>query len=289
MTEPFVMLPKSLLRSPLLSLTAKVLLSRLANNQDGVHGECNPKIDTLAIELGVSRRTIERALVELSETGLIQVMLGQRASHYQVAPRSQWSKILIRQHDVAEPSSDTPKWRRQPRQNDTSDGSASLFSEKTLINRLSVVCAGDSSRIRQPKITAQAETATTTAGKKRSSKNENKNGADDLALTLRNELLAQHPSKGNPKKALAVLSRILAATTDPPAFATQIRESHRAWREEWSARLAHSPQAFIPYLHVWFESEEYLHPPSATEIETKRRKTTSVRRGLPSLKELIDA
>jgi hypothetical protein len=124
-----------LMKSPLLTTSAKLLLTQLVNLA-GVRS--NPSIDLLAGQLGVSRSTIERGLRLLRELRLIQITWGQRASRYQIAAVGDWERILIRQNDASEPVSDTSKRRNTIRQNDVSEPSVSLLSLKTTFKDSSV-------------------------------------------------------------------------------------------------------------------------------------------------------
>jgi DNA-binding transcriptional ArsR family regulator len=68
--EHFVRLPLSLLASGL-SVSAKLLLGLLEWHRNKRTNRCNPKLETLAAEFGVSKRTARRALAELRETGFV--------------------------------------------------------------------------------------------------------------------------------------------------------------------------------------------------------------------------
>src|SRR5437764_1089903 len=116
MNEPFVMVPKSLLRAPSVSPTAKLLLVLLVDYRNRDTGQCNPGIDTLAEELAVSARTIDRSITELSRVGLICITRRQRTSHYDVAPKTRWPEILKRQIGVSEQEACNAKLASQLRQ-----------------------------------------------------------------------------------------------------------------------------------------------------------------------------
>jgi hypothetical protein len=90
-------------------------------------GRCNPKIETLARELAVSTRSIDRSLDELRDAGFIQSKWGQRSSQYRVASKSRWQKILLRQIGGTEKHPVTPNWRNALRQVGRTEGSASLY------------------------------------------------------------------------------------------------------------------------------------------------------------------
>ena len=276
MTEPYVTITKSLVCSTRISATAMRLLLMLEIHRNKKTGQCNPKVRSLAAELGMGERSVRRDLAELRETGfIVEQKHGQRSDSYVIARVLEWPTLaslkIFRQDKFGRVKHDKCG---------KSDGSPSLYEKKPSEKEASAPAASrDSDCHRPPK-----PTAATTATKNSSSNNATKNGVHGLAL--RDELLEQHPEKGNPKKALPVICSILAASADPVATAAAIRASHRAWRDEWDAKLAHRPQAFIPQLWSWFESEEYLHPPSPTDTEARRRQATVPHKS--RLEEMLD-
>jgi len=64
-------IPNWLLKRPEVSMAAKLTYARLGQYA-GKDGEAFPKIETLAEELGASKSTVERALLELKKAGLIE-------------------------------------------------------------------------------------------------------------------------------------------------------------------------------------------------------------------------
>ena len=82
----------------------------------------------------MSASTIDRSIKELSRLGFISITWKQRTSHYEVAPRTQWSKILKGQIDLSETESCYVKLTSQLGQIDLSDGSVSLY-EPDLVNQ----------------------------------------------------------------------------------------------------------------------------------------------------------
>jgi len=122
-SRSFLIVYRFLLQSTVLSNTAKLLLCLLQDHCNKQTGQCNPRIQTLAGELGVSRSTIDRGLRRLRELGLIQILWGQRASRYQIAPPGEWSEILKR----CPANPDASPRGNQKRQSDASEGGASLY------------------------------------------------------------------------------------------------------------------------------------------------------------------
>jgi hypothetical protein len=131
--DPFFMVSKSLTRSKRISRTAKLLLAVLVDHRNSETKKCNPKLATLAEELGTSRRTVQRATAELCHLGLLQITRGQRQSNYSIPPRSEWSEILKRHTDATEQQSLTPKWRDSLRQSGAS-APAVLITELDQLN-----------------------------------------------------------------------------------------------------------------------------------------------------------
>jgi hypothetical protein len=256
MTEPFVMVLKSVLRSTRLSSHAKLLLALLADYQNRETGQCNPKIETLADDLGLSTPTVKRALAELRQAGLVRVVKGQRANSYGLEPRSHRRKFLRDQVDPAEigsagsPASGAPDHRR------TAEASVSLLTEPDLMNQ---------------KTTLSSRAATAAAQNFFNQKNGN------LAHTLTAELLAAHPQPGQPNRAGKIVAEILSASREPEKTADEIRASHAAFRKFWDAGHA----TFVPQLWRWFTDGDFRHPPA-------ERKEPGSQRRRSRREELID-
>jgi DNA-binding MarR family transcriptional regulator len=67
-----------------LTSTAKLVLAKLASRANPQTGLCNPKIDTLARELGRHPHTIQRTVTRLRKLGWIQTRKGQRGLYFAV-------------------------------------------------------------------------------------------------------------------------------------------------------------------------------------------------------------
>jgi hypothetical protein len=283
MTEPFVMLPRSVLRSRL-SSNAKLLLALLADYQNRQTRQCNPGISKLADELHVSARTIDRTLAELSRFGLVRIIWRQRTSHYEVAPRSQWNRILLRQIGVSE-NPVTPKWRNALRQIGVSDAPVSLltYPEPKNQKKSVVVAVVSQSRKAPPR---PATPPPTTATVKNLSKNGTPpDGIRTIAATLVAELMATHPKAGEPKRAIAAAESVLRASADVNADVAAMRRNHAAWCDLWNAQPAGT---FIPFLDLWFSRGYYDAPPSAAATDAAKKPPASQRRK-SQMEQMFDA
>jgi DNA-binding transcriptional MocR family regulator len=74
----FFKITEALAENKTLSSTTKLVLARLIRHCNLQTGQCNPKIATLARELGLSKITIQRTVARLRTLGWIQTRRGQR-------------------------------------------------------------------------------------------------------------------------------------------------------------------------------------------------------------------
>ena len=79
-TIPFTAIPNSVLLSADLPQRAKLVALALIHH--GRHGSCYQRISTVAKELGMSARTVQRALADLKKAGLLLWKRTGRASRY---------------------------------------------------------------------------------------------------------------------------------------------------------------------------------------------------------------
>jgi hypothetical protein len=121
--QPHIAVPLWLWGSGKLTTAAKNLLALLEFHRNRETGRCNPRIRTMAAELGVSPATVKRGLRELRWVKLITITWEQRSSNYTVAPVTEWLKILKHQND---PSRTRLKDQNDPSGN--SEGSKLSFS-----------------------------------------------------------------------------------------------------------------------------------------------------------------
>ena len=80
----FLIITKALAAEKRISAAAKLLLAQLLDHRNRQTGQCNPKIATLAQELGLSISTAGRAMRSLREAGMVKVKWRQRSSQYEI-------------------------------------------------------------------------------------------------------------------------------------------------------------------------------------------------------------
>ena len=255
----FVKLPTSLLRSRGLSHTAKDVLLLLADHEHRVTGQCNPRIDTLAAELGRCYKTVTRALAELRAIGLVDVAWGQRGSSYQVAARAGWDRILIGQKCPNRKILIGQKCPNTLGQKCPIRASVSI-NEPDLLNQKEYVPPPPPVELMKRADPLPSETAAAAAPKSLKTEPE-KNGHADPATALLSELLAAHPQPGQPEKARSVLRDVLAQGAD----VATIRANHAAWCAWWELGQAR----FIPQLWRWLASGDWQFPPGPAAMSRK--------------------
>ena len=83
----YLILAKDLAADKRISVTARLLFAQLLDHRNRHTGQCNPRAIVLAGELGISRRTVDRALKELRKAEMLTVKRTGRASTYDLAMR----------------------------------------------------------------------------------------------------------------------------------------------------------------------------------------------------------
>jgi hypothetical protein len=281
MTEPFVMLSKSLLRASCLSLTAKNVLAVLVDHRNPKTNQCNPKIGTLAAEVNISQRAVRRSLAELRECGfIVSQKHGQRGDSYSLAPVSDCPKLI-----GLKKSRLVKSGRVRPVKFGRSDPLASLYEldQRNYKKNCSAVVGAVrnvSSSPRQPKSPAA------TPPSKSVSKNGpgNPDPVGQLAAKLVDELLRAHSKPGQAEKARRCAEDVLRESTNLEESAAAIRTHHAAWLAYWKELPGGS---FIPYLDLWFSNGYYAYPPSQAAVEAAKKPAASQRRK-SRLEEMLD-
>jgi DNA-binding transcriptional regulator YhcF (GntR family) len=92
--QPSLILPKFLAADSHLSANAKFLLTLLDDYSERDTGYCNPRIAQLAVNLSVSRRTIQRALTQLQQRKLILIWGSRQDIECIITPRDHWLELL---------------------------------------------------------------------------------------------------------------------------------------------------------------------------------------------------
>jgi hypothetical protein len=77
--------------------TAKLIAYRLARHANSQDGTCNPKVNTLAVELSLSKRAVEDGLRNLVNAGclLIEHGRGNRSSYYLSEPSAEPRETVV--------------------------------------------------------------------------------------------------------------------------------------------------------------------------------------------------
>lgn len=105
-----LIISKDLLTDKSISVKARLLLAQLLDHRNKKTGQCNPRRKTLAKELGLSMRTLVRALNELRAAQLIRSKQGQHTAFYEIQEC---------QNGTPQAGSGVPNWHSQECQNGT--------------------------------------------------------------------------------------------------------------------------------------------------------------------------
>ena len=104
-----------------------------------------------------------------------------------------------------------------------------------------------------------------------------------IAAALVDEILPLHLGGGSRQYAISEAERALFDAVDPAKVADAIREAHRKYRAFWTTERERNPRYYIPRLDGWFQSRDYLTPPSAevaapklAPYEEKRRRADAL-------------
>jgi hypothetical protein len=104
-----------------------------------------------------------------------------------------------------------------------------------------------------------------------------------IAAALVDEILSLHLGGGSRQYAISEAERALFDAVDPAGVADAIREAHRKYRAFWTTERERNPRYYIPRLDGWFQSRDYLAPPSAevaapklAPYEEKRRRADAL-------------
>lgn len=232
-----LIIPRNILTASEITVTARLVLAQLYDHRNKRTGQCNPKIRTLASELGLSISTVGRALRSLREAAMVKITWRQRSSDYQ---------ILNGQNDRTE-NPDRSKRPIKNGQNDRSDDPVSLYEPNFIEPNTSN--AAVPLRVPIPRCAAAAASSFAFA--------QQKSQPDPIrvqAEELVEELHAVHPQPGLPDKAVAEAEQILRASSDPDETVETVRRNHAAWKAHWEMLR---PGQFIPQLWRWLRDGEW--------------------------------
>lgn len=85
--KSFLIVAKEIVADKSLSATEKLLYAQLLDHRNRRTGQCNPKHATLARELGICERTVERSIQQLRDQGWITMRRGQNGCRYEIPTR----------------------------------------------------------------------------------------------------------------------------------------------------------------------------------------------------------
>lgn len=240
-----------------LSGAARLVLQALLWHRNRKTGQCNPRHETLARELGFCRRTICSAVAELRIKNRVSTRKTQRGCLYE-----------MRENCTAETDPAVQSVRRTLRENCTAEPPASLY-EPLELNVSGKPAAADAcsgvvsaAASAPPPAALKPENTPNTPAPEvvahRASPPSSAVLHDTDVLELHGELVAVHPSPGQPDRALSALETVLEASGDRPATLATIRAHHALWREYWATLPR---ERFIPQLWRWFDAGEWRIPP----------------------------
>jgi DNA-binding transcriptional ArsR family regulator len=277
-SQPSVVLPKFLLADRNLSNHAKSLLALLDDYRNKKTGQCNPRIDRLASDLSLSRRTIERALSELARWGLVIIRHGQRVSQYAVAARELWEKLLaqarIKFSKIVEKRADQdpPPERTESEENTgvlpdpvaTNCRSAlrqivAVEPPLSLLNLPSEPTYPANEGIDAARSVHHVETTQAAAAPPALVDNGRSRTRSPLSEALWKELVSVHPQPGKPIAALEEIDRLLFDNRGQAQKLVEVlRRRHAEWREYWATL---DRAGYIPQLWRWVKECEWIAAP----------------------------
>lgn len=298
----FLIIAKEVVADKTISATAKLLFAQLCDHRNKRTGQCNPWEGTLAVKIGVSRRTVIRGVKELKRAGLIEPQRTQQGNQYEF-PKCQNGTSQVPKRHSAECQSVTwgpavslltEPYLIEPKEGTadaagfvtTPTGAAAAGTttscitaktpEKTQDGRPQEepLSQGASARRAEPVLERSGlppmppvrECATREMA-------EGLPATGSAAAALCDELNAEHPEPGNLPKASSEVEKILATGVAVEA----IRASHAAWCAHWAGYVQ---GRFIPQLWRWIRDGDWKHPPvprkeSRRETIVEQRKRES--------------
>jgi Helix-turn-helix domain len=263
----------------------KDVLGWLYWHRNRVTGQCNPKHETLAHEIGCSVRTIQRSIRMLKDGAFVRAIKGRRGCQFEIGPTDEWRKPAKRSCTaicVATPvaGQESPVLTEQeavllnkrvaavPTVGSGGGGSPAALPEKTKTPdpdpsrtpKRHKNPIPPAKRPPNPKEPPNPEPSKEAAM--------HKTGIlcaeySEKAGELVAELLPQHPIAGNPAGAVKAISKVLAEGATPDS----IRQSHSQFRKLWET---FRPGRFIPQLARWINDNDWRYPPDDRQIGASR-------------------
>jgi DNA-binding transcriptional ArsR family regulator len=269
--QPSLILPKFLAGNRDLSNWAQRVLILLDDYRNKVTGQCNPRIKRLAADLGVSYRTITRALAELRKWRLIAVERLRYGYQFIVAARDQWRLLLLKKFPTAvekppasPPPEAPPPLAFEPFQSGqgcplSPDNLVHSQPPHLLVNLPSETYLSNNEGDAVPRSVHHAAAATPAPSINNVFLNQRIPLRSSFTVHLCELLLKTHPQPGLPVKALLRLDAILGDDSDTAARCAKLIETrHAQWRKYWDTL---EPGKFIPQLWRWLQDNDWFVEP----------------------------
>jgi len=251
-----------------LSKNTQTILSWLLWHRNSKTGQCNPRIETLAKECNCSVATVNRALRQLRQAGIIETDRSYRASSYRITEEERWRRL-------PRPPKQLSLFAPEPRQkpvlihhsavkNDISFLTLFLAAILTELTKLSSepkgapAAAQEASGIPENRAPEPAVVAAPPPVEEQRPKHQHRTPpAKSQNEQLLRDLQKVHPMPGNSRRAAAELDAVLAGGTTEQ----EIRTSHAQWCRWWKAK-----PRYVPQLWRWFNEGEWEMPPNEDAI-----------------------
>jgi DNA-binding Lrp family transcriptional regulator len=272
MTAMFVQVPLSVLDAQGLCPSVKLVYMRLLAHRNRKTDRCNPKFSTLARELGISYRTVCRAIKTLREMGAIRTLKTRLSYVFELiglaCRMAKSGKACLAKSGKVKAA---PSLLTEPDQMNQMGGSAAAVdvSSSGSPPENERAAAADS----HPRESSNPKTNTVPAPPAVAPPPINFAG---LARAIGERLIAVHPSPGFPYRAFPLIEKILRESPNPEATGEKLWNNHASWMTYWSdiplGRM-------IPQLWRWLESGEWEFPAvqrKAPKSETERKEESFI-------------
>jgi DNA-binding transcriptional ArsR family regulator len=273
--QPYLTLPIFVTADQRISNSAKHLLALLENYRNKATGQCNPRVRRLASDLGLTERTIYRALAELRKWQLITVKRMRNTCQYIIRARNEWYNLLRKTiSDTVEkvlppqPAVEPVPVPETPAMMPTLDcqecqvrPDIDVRSEPPhlLLNLPSEPPYPANEGIDAARSVHHVETTQAAAAPPALVDNGRSKTRSPLSEELWKELVAVHPQPGKPIAALEEIDRLLFDNRGQAVkLAAVLRTRHAEWRVYWATL---DRAGYIPQLWRWVKECEWIAAP----------------------------
>jgi len=259
---PFAATPTALLGRDDVTRTAVVVYGVISTYRNRRTGACFPKRETLAERLGVSVRTITRAVRQLQSAGFLKTRKLPLSNDYELTTPDQWQAAgtdeerLDKNVQSAGTKMSSLPGQKCPKAADASlyepdviqpEGAAAAAPATESPLEAAAAAAPPPGVYTEPEPPAALPSVVTPEEQ-----------IPALAAAMADELLKVHPQPGLGQRAAPEIARILRQASDVQAVAERIWNHHEAWRGYWRTLEAGK---FIPQLWRWFRDGDWERPP----------------------------